>query len=280
MNLAPLRRLTCRCTLALAVGAGAAAAAEPPPLPAWQSLEFEQKAFWVTASSRVALDAATDGHWRLTAANSVASNTEELTLELCPVDGRSLERTSLSQGRKSQRLKRWQFLPSHILRQRREPGADAGLPPAEWPLTSSREIPYPEAAQDPAVADPYALLILAQRLAASGATSAQALVNTDFNFYRVTLARADGPAVEAAYRVLPEGGTVTGVRDTVAVTLQAAPVGSVHGEPDFSLLGLSGEITLLLDRESGLPLQVRGIAPRLGEAHIDLRAVTPRRSAE
>ncbi len=279
MNLTPLRRLSCSCTLALAVGTGPVAAAGPPPLPAWQSLEFEQKAFWVTASSRVTLDPATDGRWRLTADNSVASNTEELVLVLSPADGRSLERTRLSRG-KNQRLKRWEFLPAHILRQRREPGADASLPPAEWPLTSSRVIPYPDADPDPAVVDPYTLLILAQRLAAAGEASAQALVNTDFNFFRVTLTRADGPAVEAAYRVLPDGGTVAGVRDTVAVTLRASPAGELHDEPDFSLLGLSGEITLLLDRESRLPLQVRGIAPRLGEAHIELRALTPRRPAE
>lgn len=279
MNLAPLHRLTCTCTLVLAVGSGLAAAVEPPPLPAWQTLEFEQKAFWVTARSKVTVDAAADGHWQLTADNAVASNTEELGLLLWPADGRSLERTRLSRG-KNQRFKRWEFQPTHILRERREPGADAGLPPTGWPLTSTREIPYPDGAREPAVADPYTLLLLAQRLVASDAASAQALVNTDFNFYRVTLTRADGPSVEAAYRVLPDGGTVTGKRDTVAVTLRATPVGKLHNDPDFSLLGLSGDVTLLLDRENRLPLQVQGIAPRLGTAHIDLRAVTPRHAAE
>ena len=45
---------------------------------------------------------------------------------------------------------------------------------------------------------------------------------------------------------------------------------------DFSLLGLQGEIILLFDRNSGLPLQIRGEAPRIGSTEINLKSATLR----
>ena len=47
-------------------------------------------------------------------------------------------------------------------------------------------------------------------------------------------------------------------------------------EDDFSVLGLYGDIIFLFDKESGLPLQIRGEAPRIGPTEINLKAVTTR----
>jgi hypothetical protein len=62
----------------------------------------------------------------------------------------------------------------------------------------------------------------------------------------------------------------------VAVALQVNPEGELSDKADFSLLGLQDEIILFFDKNSGLPLQVRGVAPRIGATEIDLKSVTLR----
>ena len=61
------------------------------------------------------------------------------------------------------------------------------------------------------------------------------------------------------------------------VTVEAVPMEPLEDKPDFSLLGLSGVITIAFDH-SGLPVQLRGRAPRLGQAEVNLQSATLRRS--
>ena len=42
------------------------------------------------------------------------------------------------------------------------------------------------------------------------------------------------------------------------------------------LLGLDGEVILFFDPRTGLPLQIRGDAPRIGSTEINLKSVTMR----
>jgi hypothetical protein len=106
------------------------------------------------------------------------------------------------------------------------------------------------------------------------------VVNTEFNFYRVRMSHADGPAIEVDYRLA--GGTAanTGQRPTRAVTIAVSDLGKQPEKPDFSLLGLSGEITVLFDQEGKLPLQLRGTAPKIGDTEINLKAATLRNPTE
>ena len=82
MKAPPVQPL-CRSLLLLSVLASSTAPATEtdtlPSLPVWQVLEYEQKAFFVTAKSRVEIATAADNseHWRLTASSSVASNSED-----------------------------------------------------------------------------------------------------------------------------------------------------------------------------------------------------------
>lgn len=254
----------------------AVASAAPPALPAWQVLEYEQQAFFVTARSRVEImpDSDDPGQWRLTASSSVASNSEELVLELAAADGRARYRSRLSKG-KNERYKTYEFLPGHILRVRRDPPADTTRPPSDWPVSSSREIPYPAAAAGLVVTDAYALLDLAGRFLASDAAAMEVAVNTEFNFYRVRMSRRDGPSIGVNYQV-SGASAVTGKRPSRVVAIAVSPLGEQPDKPDFSLLGLGGEITVLFDESGDLPLQLRGDAPRIGKAEINLKAVTLR----
>jgi hypothetical protein len=104
-------------------------------------------------------------------------------------------------------------------------------------------------------------------------------VHTDLNFYRVRLTSGNGIPIDADYDVTGQG-RVSGRRETLAVALQVTPEGTLAEDPDFSLLGLQGEIILFFDRSSGLPLQIRGIAPRIGTTGINLKSVTMRKSSQ
>jgi len=85
------------------------------------------------------------------------------------------------------------------------------------------------------------------------------------------------PAIEVGYQL--DGKAVSGSRNTTGVALKVEPLGKLAEKPDFSLLGLEGDITLLFDRATGLPLQLRGNAPRIGRAEINLKAATLREPA-
>lgn len=283
MKAPPLHPLLCCCLLFLASARVPAAETDipPPALPAWQVLEYEQQAFFVTAKSRVEItqDADDSQRWQLTASSSVASNSEEVTLDLAAIDGRALYRARLSKG-KGKRYKTYDFLPTHILRCRREPPPETKLPPGEWPVSGRREIAYPPTAADMPVTDAYALLALAGRFQASGDEAAEVVVNTDFNFYRVSMTHSiDSPAIKVNYRAAGDESAITGKRKTRSVTLLVKPMGQLPDKHDFSLLGLNGDILILFDEETGLPLQLRGKAPRIGNTEINLTGVTLREHA-
>ena len=261
-------------------GASAAADSSVPPLPDWQVLEFEEKAYWATATSRLEITPVEDDPalWQLDVTNSVVNNSEQITERFDAATGRALARTRVSRG-KGQRLKSYQYEADYIVRERRNPPADFGTPPEKWPVGSSTHMPYPAVPDQPEkllVTSPYVLVLLAQRLQAQGeGKSLDVLVNTDVNFYRVRLKSGNGIPVDAHY-TMTGTGPVQGKRETMAVALQVTPVHTPEAENDFSLFGLQGDIILLFDRATGLPLQVRGTAPRIGATDINLKSATPR----
>lgn len=251
-----------------------------PPLPDWQVLEFEEKAYWATARSRLEIFPVKDepALWELDVLNSVVDNSEQITVRFDAATGRPVTRSRVSRG-KGQRLKSYQYEADYIVRERRNPPANSGTPPEEWPVGSSTRMPYPAPA-DPReqllVTTPYVLVLLAQRLQALGdGKSLEVLVHTDINFYRVRLTSGNGIPIDVNYQV---NGTesVSGKRETMAVALKVTPEHTPEEENDFSLFGLQGDIILFFDRGTGLPLQVRGMAPRIGATDINLKSATMR----
>ena len=265
----------------LATCAQAAEKAEKaaPPPPAWQSLEFQQKAYWATARSQleVTRDAEDEKLWRLEVNSSVVNNSEDITALFVPDTGRVLSRARISRG-SGQRMKSYQYEEKGVLRERRNRPADKSVPPEEWPVSSRKTLPFPAAAADTVVTSPYLLVLLAQQLQAEGLDKTrEVLVHTDQNFYRARLTSGSGVPIDADYQVEGSGG-VSGQRDTVAVSIQVSPEGELADKDDFSLLGLGGNIIIFFDNESRLPLQIRGQAPRIGETGINLKSVTMRQA--
>jgi len=268
------------------VGVSRAAENGPPPLPDWQVLEFEEKAFWATARSRLEILPVSDEKkpddkklWELTVLSSVVDNSEHIVVRFDPATGRAVKRSRLSRG-KEQRFKSWQYEANFILRERRNPGTDTRVPPQEWPISNSGQVPYPAAAKDFVLTEPNLLFLLAQRLQAQGTDkSMDVLVQTDLNFYRVRLTSGNGVPINVNYAVTGQSA-ISGRRETLAVALQVTPEGTLAEKTDFSLLGLQGDIILFFDRDSGLPLQVRGVAPRIGTTAINLKSTTMRESRQ
>jgi len=254
-----------------------AAENETAQLPTWQILEFEQKAFWATARSRLEV-LPVDGKpnvWVLDVVSSVVDNSEELQLMFDPATGGLLTRTRISSG-KEQRMKSYKYEADFILRDRSDSPADPNLPPDKWPVTNQKWVEYPATKGDTIVTSPYMLMLIASQLQAQGpGNTREVLVNTDLNFYRVKLTSGNGIAVTADTNVIG-GDAVSGKRDTLAVSIQANPEGKLEDDDDFSLLGLAGDIIILFDRTTGLPLQIRGLAPRIGSTEINLKSATMR----
>ncbi|CAA0126197.1 Uncharacterised protein [Halioglobus japonicus] len=248
-----------------------------PNLPSWQVLEYEQKAFWATAKSRLEVlpVAGKPNEWVLDVMSSVVDNSEKLQVSFEAATGRVLSRARISSG-KEQRMKSYQYNSDHILRERRNAPANSDAPASQWPITNTKYLDYPASRGDTVVTSPYMLILLAAQLQAQGPNkSMEVIVNTDLNFYRVKLTSGNGIPVDANYSVTGQD-PVSGKVDTIAVAIQASPEDSLVDDDDFSVLGLDGEIILFFDPATGLPLQIRGDAPRIGGTEIKLKSVTMR----
>ncbi len=252
---------------------------EAPQLPEWRVVEFEQKAFWAIARSRIEVLPVPDnaGLWELYVQSSVVNNSERVRVHFESTTGRALTRSRLTQG-KQQRMKLYEYEADFIVRERHNAVSDSGILPEDWPTTSRNELVYPASATDITVTSPYILLMLAQQLQAQGpGESMDVLIHTDLNFYRVHLISGNGIPIKVDYEITGAGSAV-GTRDTLAVSIHAKPDTTLEDKDDFRLLGLNGEIILFFDRVTGLPLQIRGQAPRIGATEINLKSVTLRES--
>ena len=283
LTTSPLQRLGALVATALltALASIASAGQNTVTLPAWETLEFEQKAFMTTAKSTVGIAPGSEGDpaWILESSSSIASNSEEITLTLDPASGRSLQRSRLSRGTKEQRYKAHTYMDDYVVRERRVPGDNPDRPPAEWDLKSRMKVAYPNLEGVP-VSDPYFLLLLAGEFQAGTEEYLDVLVNTDRNFFSVRMTHGAASTTKLNYRIAGQNERIKGKRPTRAVTLTISPVEPLENNPDFNLLGLSGDITVLFDEVSGIPVQLQGEAPRVGATKLNLKSVTLRPKEE
>jgi len=239
----------------------------------WTQLEFEQRAFWLTAHSVVSLQPVDSARtsWQLSSQSSIANNTETVTVLFDYATGQSQLRERNSRG-KNQRYKSWTYQPGEIVRIRRAPeGSDADNP-QQWPLQSRRELPYPTLPDARGkLVDPTLRLWLAADALDSAGRPVSFDTHTDLNFYQVT-ATAQSAQTRNVDAPLPGAGP----RRVIPVKLQVQPLGNALDEPDFSLLGLSGDITIYYDAISRVPVLLEGDAPRIGKATIELKRATLR----
>ena len=244
-------------------------------LPGWSEVSFELHSNWVTARSKLSIAARNDDQlgavWVLQVEESIAQNSVQETQLMTPGSGYLLQRSRLTSGRNT-RLKEYRYAAEELVRTRREPNSSRELPSTRWPVSSRRDISYPVFEEGAILTSMPALLLAAGSVLDAPAQAATVYVHGDNNFYRVRLNVVGEEQLEVDY--LLDGGLqrMQGERTAIVVGLQVDPVGMPRGDPEFSLLGLDGQVSILLDEQSRLPLQVRGRAPRIGETYINLVA--------
>ena len=257
-------------------------------LPAWEQLVFEQKSFWATARGVITLseftdargardfDPAGDGgsdagpqYLSLEVNNYVASSSEQITLTLNARTGAAQFRWRLSRGRET-RVKIHEYADTGIARERREPPTtEATVSPADWPATRRMDVALPPAAKGRHIVATHALLALLPTLLADPARADDYLVHSDLNFFRLQASLSD--KTETVSNTLTLNGEVSeSARRCRVLTLRTLPLPGNPEEPDIMLMGMSGKIHVFIDIATGLPLRLRGDAPRLGRAELNL----------
>ncbi len=251
-------------------------------LPGWSELLFERQALWVTARAKLSIATRNDARlgtvWELQVEESIAESRAQETQQIDPGSGALLQRSRLTSGKNS-RVKEYRYAVDKVERIRREPDPSRDLPTARWPVSSDRNIDYPALESGALLTSMPALLLAASGVIEIPGHAATVYVHGDFNFYRVQLSVVGEETVDVDYSLAGGQQRVKGERTAIVVGLQVEPVGAQRGDPEFSLLGLSGQVSILLDKQSRLPLQVRGRAPRIGETDINLVAADVRQPA-
>lgn len=262
--------------------------AQAMQMPPWQQLVFEQKSFWATARGVLTLSEFTDargardldpahatdpqrpsGYLSLEVNNYVARNSEQITLTLDAATGAVQFRWRLSRGRDS-RVKIHEYHDTLIARERREPPAgDDSVSPADWTTTREMNLPLPPQAEGRHIVATHALLVLLPTLLADPSRADDYLVHTDFNFFQLQADLSD-KIVTIGNTLTLDGEERRRDRRCQVLTLRMIPLPGNPEEADIMLMGMSGKIHVFIDTATGLPLRLRGDAPRIGSAELNL----------
>ncbi|MFN2328642.1 MAG: hypothetical protein ABR612_06985 [Chromatocurvus sp.] len=274
--------------------------AQAMQMPPWQQLVFEQKSFWATARGVLTLSEFTDargareidsahnsaqttdtgassGYLSLEVNNYVASSSEQITLTLDAATGATQFRWRLSRGRES-RVKIHEYYDTVIERERREPPAGNGnISPADWPATHEMNMPLPPEAEGRRIVATHALIVLLPTLLEDPSRADDYLVHTDLNFFLLDADLSD-KTMTIDNTITVDGERRKKDRRCQVLTLRMTPIPGNPEEPDVMLMGMSGKIHIFIDMASGLPLRLRGDAPRIGSAELNLIEASTRTS--
>ena len=295
----PLRRLArtgvCPTTrvgvvIALALLADPTAAAQqgaaPIQLPDWQRLEFKASKLFVTARSSLEVElvdaADASSAWvpietahepppQITLVRSTASflgRTSTTDVWLDPSDLRAFQRHAVDSGSR-QRHKIYRFGRGEIRALRSEPETkdEESLPEPQWTRRSEQRL---ELQGTPLVTDPVAVFYLLSQKPTTE-QELQVVTSNTVGSVRVELAERGSVATEAA---IVSGDTTRPLGDNRAALRYA--VTPADPDSDFSLLGLEGAITVWVDEEFGVPLEVRGKISPVGTVRVRLQAAVLR----
>ena len=255
----------------------------------WRELQFVASNGWIGASSTIryeapvasselapapqgeALQPDADRIGKIHATFEALSNTGELDTWYELQSSAVLQSRRLSQGQNS-RLKTHRFLRTGVWRERLEPGSPDARDPAQWQARSAALIPYPQSAESGAVLSPVMLVARAAELVRSNGKVRDQLVFTDKQLYHVRLATAPPENLETDFRLIENAKQrrVRGSRTAQRVSVVPRLLGSAPEEEAFSLLELSGDLAIFVDKETALPLRVQGSWLRVGTVPAEL----------
>lgn len=264
----------------------------------WSSLEFKASKLGLTATARVELavvdSAAAEKELPQPASGTPtgARGAETLRVDLTSsfLGRRSLDRLWLDPANaaalgsvvidsgKRKRMKAVRFTPQGVFARRVTPKdtAERSLAPEGWSKKSEAFYPYPLVVD--AVTEPAALICL---LAVSDPESFRGgkdlVVFSRNQLSRVTLELMAPVDVTVDYEVRTEKEVeqVRGRVSALQLAIRARPL-QPDGNTNFELLGLVGDIELLVDRVGRWPLQLKGRVPPVGTVAVRLKKVDQR----
>lgn len=267
----------------------------------WTALEFSASKFLMSAKARVevrtrpateiAADWLTPGSGCALAPGdqvlemaygaSGAGRDSTTTLWLDPTSGAALQRTQRSDGSRP-RHRVYRYTDSGAWHRTHWPAsaAEEKLPPDQWTERSEGLRPYPAEAAGRVITEPTALvwLVAAADLSRPGETL-EILSFSRRHVHRVLVTVTGTRTVTVDY-LESAGGTEQrkkGSVQAVRVLIRGTPLKDEGGEDDeFELLGLRGDIELLLEPRSRVTLALGGKAPVVGQIAMKLQRLTLR----
>ncbi len=229
------------------------------------------------------IDPVDDGNVVLRVSSNVLGRRSEARLWLAASDGAAYQRDELKGGR---RYRVHRYAQSGVFTRTHEPASgERNAPHEEWSRVSSKYTEHPISLQPTSstsqqrVAEPLTLL-----LAASAAPLDEPGDTTTLRVF------SKGMLLDVELRVIareasshrysessPSGEReVSGSIDSLRIGLEGRSAAGSEDTAELELLGLHGEIEILLDPDTRIPLQISGKLPILGRVNVHLRRVTLR----
>lgn len=239
---------------------------------AWEALQFRASKLFVTADAGVSLER--QGKEMLLRLNSEAlGRRSETRLWVDAATARAEREERLKLHREAE-LRSYVYAADHALKIRylERPSAQGREPLASWTEKSRQEQPFgaPGAPLPELVTTPSALLYL---LAASPLDKmGDVLEMPIFADERLVTARAEViEELSFTGEIAEEDGGVH--RPGVTLRIRLTGRDPAGGVVDLDLLGLEGDLEILLERDTRLLLAIRGGMPIVGKIDVKLREV-------
>lgn len=271
-----------------------------PQRPRWSTLEFNATKFFLSASSRIEVrhlpasalgsELRTPPQGRPVAPPATVTEVtytsegpghEGITrLWIDPADGAALQRRQSDRGsRQRERIYRYTDLGAWHYTRWPATQSETSLPMEQWTRIEEGLRPYPQAAQGQRITEPSALLwmIAAAKLSQPG-DRLETLAFSGRSVSRVSIEVTGRRQVQARFqeRTAKSTRTRSDSIDALLLRLGAVRLDDPTDTEDFELLGLRGELELLLDPATRAVLELRGQAKILGRITVHLTAMTRR----
>jgi len=176
-----------------------------------------------------------------------------------------LHRTSIGSSRS--RAKLYRFLTDGVYRERREPLEGSKDDLQSWTITSRQVVDYPQdRAKGLPVLNSSMLLGEAASMADANEARRTVLAFTDTQLFRVQLESRGIETYKAKFIINQDGEQqrIKGKRKVMRIGIEASLLGDDEEDKPFTLLELSGDLSILIDLEYGLPILVEGSWYRIG----------------
>ena len=274
--------------LLLAAGSVPASATELP----WAQAEYKARKMFMTirldmrlqmltgAATEVATPLAFEGEGvplqgdtaaLVTLRSRRSGQTKETQLYIDPDNGAALRRQQREWSNNPD-FKDLRYTTTGIARTRAEPlRGEAEKPPSEWGQVRQQFRAFPAGNSDTIVSDAAIIpFLVATRDWQGPADKFEFLVFQDQQLVRISAAGVRWNNTRVDFKV--DGEAVDGKQKLLEVRVIAVAADG-SGTADIDLFGLSSDVLLLIDTGRGVPVEIRGSVPFLGEVRFALTRV-------